>query len=123
MSLNIVVDMNLSPDWVAVFQSEGWPSAHWSMISDPKATDQEIMQWALLNGYLAFTHDLDFGTTLALTRAIGPSVVQLRSQDVIPSASDRFVVAAIRQHEGPLLQGAILVIDDQRLRVRLLPIK
>jgi predicted nuclease of predicted toxin-antitoxin system len=123
MSLKIVVDMNLSPDWALVFQNEGWPSAHWSMVGDPKASDQEIMGWALAGGYLVFTHDLDFGTTLALTRAIGPSVVQLRSQDVIPSACDRFVVAAIRQHESELLQGAILVVDDQRLRVRILPIK
>ncbi|MFN0020427.1 MAG: DUF5615 family PIN-like protein [Pirellulaceae bacterium] len=123
MSLKIVVDMNLSPDWVPVFQSEGWQSAHWSTVGDPKATDPEIMSWAVSKGYSVFTHDLDFGTTLALTRAIGPSVVQLRSQDVVPSACERFVVAAIRQHESELLQGAILVIDDQRLRVRLLPIK
>lgn len=81
------------------------------------------MRWALANDHLVFTHDLDFGTTLALTRATGPSVVQLRSQDVIPSACDRFVVAAIRQNEPELLQGAILVIDDQQMRVRLLPIK
>ena len=31
------------------------------------------MDWALTNGYAVFTHDLDFGTLLALTHATGPS--------------------------------------------------
>lgn len=123
MSLKILIDMNLSPDWVTVFQQEGWFASHWSTIGNHKATDREIMVWALAQDYLVFTHDLDFGTTLALTRALGPSVVQLRGQDVVPQGMDRFVVTALRQHEPELLCGAILVIDQQRLRVRLLPIK
>jgi predicted nuclease of predicted toxin-antitoxin system len=77
MSLSILVDMNLSPDWVPVLCQEGWTAAHWSTIGDPHAEDSVIMSWALANGHVIFTHDLDFGTTLALTRATGPSVVQI----------------------------------------------
>jgi len=33
------------------------------------------MSYAQDHGYVVFTHDLDFGTLLALTRARGPSVV------------------------------------------------
>ncbi len=80
------------------------------------------MAQALAPDCLVFTHDMDFGTSLALTRALGPSVEQLRGQDVLPPAIDRFVVAAMRQHESELLRGTILVIDEKRLRVRLLPI-
>jgi hypothetical protein len=36
------------------------------------------MQWAILNNYAVFTHDLDFGTMLAFRGAAGPSVVQVR---------------------------------------------
>jgi predicted nuclease of predicted toxin-antitoxin system len=42
------------------------------------------MAWARENGHVVLTHDLDFGTLLALTRANGPSVVQVRAQDVLP---------------------------------------
>ncbi len=84
VSLKIVVDMNLSPEWVAVFQDEGWGAVHWSAIGDPRASDRIIMRWAAANSHVAFTHDLDFGTLLAVTGATGPSVIQVRAQNVMP---------------------------------------
>ncbi len=44
------------------------------------------MQWATAIGYAVFTHDLDFGTMLALSGADGPSVVQVRCLNVLPEA-------------------------------------
>ena len=32
--MKILIDMNLSPRWVEVFDDEGWESAHWSTIGD-----------------------------------------------------------------------------------------
>jgi hypothetical protein len=32
-------------------------------------------RWAIANSYAVFTHDLDFGTMLALSGADGPSVL------------------------------------------------
>ena len=29
MSIAILVDMNLSPDWVPLLQGHGWPTVHW----------------------------------------------------------------------------------------------
>ena len=45
MSIQILIDMNLSPDWVALLQDAGWVATHWSTIGDPKATDRTIMDW------------------------------------------------------------------------------
>ncbi len=78
MSIAIVVDWNLSPDWVPVLRANGWAAVHWSDIGDPRAADREIMDWASANRHVVFTHDLDFGTALALTHASGPSVIQVR---------------------------------------------
>jgi predicted nuclease of predicted toxin-antitoxin system len=44
--VRIVVDMNLSPDWVGVLVRHGWEAVHWSMVGDPRAADPEIMSWA-----------------------------------------------------------------------------
>src|SRR5262245_20029222 len=85
MSLPIRVDMNLSPDWVPFLAAAGWQAVHWSAVGDPRATDQVIMDWARANGHLVFTHDLDFGTLLAVTKADGPSVIQVRTQDIMPA--------------------------------------
>jgi len=67
--MKILLDMNLSPEWVEIFARHGWEALHWSKAGDPGATDNTIMEWARVNGYIVFTHDLDFGTILATTRA------------------------------------------------------
>jgi predicted nuclease of predicted toxin-antitoxin system len=69
-----------------------------------------------------FTHDLDFGTMLALTHAAGPNVLQVRGQDVLPDHMAPLVVAALRQHEADLAAGAIVVVDERKSRVRVLPL-
>ena len=122
MSVKVLVDMNLSPGWVPVLENHGRPAVHWSTVGDPRATDRAIMAWALTHKYVVFTHDLDFGTALALTHAAGPSVIQVRGQDVLPDHMGPLVVAAIRQHEADLEAGALVVVDESRSRVRVLPL-
>lgn len=122
MSLPILIDMNLSPQWVAKLRDNGWHSVHWSEIGAPEAADSEIMDWARSNSHVVFTHDLDFGTMLALTHAQGPSVIQVRGQDVLPDSMAPLVLAALRQHEEDLARGALVVINESKSRVRVLPI-
>ncbi len=122
MSLSILIDMNLSPGWISVLQSAGWTTMHWSTVGDPTATDRTIMDWAEANGCIVFTHDLDFGTILALTHKTGPSVLQVRGEDVLPGHMGNLVVAAIRQHESDLESGALVVVEERKNRVRILPI-
>jgi predicted nuclease of predicted toxin-antitoxin system len=122
MSIKILIDMNLSPDWVPLLQDAGWSAIHWSTVGDPRATDRSIMDWAEANGYLVFTLDLDFGTILALTHKTGPSVVQVRGQDVLPDDMGNLVVAAIGQHESDLASGSLVVVEEGKNRVRILPI-
>ena len=120
--MKILVDMNLSPFWVPVLERHGWPAVHWSDVGDPRAADRLVMDWAATEGYVVFTHDLDFGTMLALSRAGGPSVLQVRARDVVPNHLERTVVAALAQHEADLSTGALVVVDETRSRVRLLPL-
>lgn len=84
MKIQLLIDMNLSPEWVPELLRHGCVSKHWSAIGDTRATDREIMEWARVNNFVVFTHDLDFGTMLALTHAYGPSVIQVRGQNVLP---------------------------------------
>jgi len=95
MSVQLLINMNLSAEWTGELARHGWSAVHWSTVGDPRAEDSEIMAWALANGYVVFTHDLDFGTILALTRATGPSVLQVRGQNVLPEQMGPVVVAAL----------------------------
>ncbi len=120
--MKILIDMNLSPDWVPALRKQGWNSIHWSEVGDPRAPDVEIMLWAPANGYVVFTHDLDFSSILAATQAQGPSVIQVRAQDILPASLEAVVVAALRQFEKELEAGALVSVDEARSRVRVLPI-
>lgn len=80
------------------------------------------MDYAKENGYITFTHDLDFGSLLAVTRAAGPSVIQIRTQNVLPEAIGSLVVRAVKQFNEELQQGTFISVDPYRSRVRILPL-
>lgn len=122
MSLRIVIDMNLSVEWVPLLEQAGFAAAHWSAMGDPRAEDATIMAWAAANGHAVFTHDLDFGMMLALTHAGGPSVVQVRSLRVLPEHIGQPVIATLKQYEQELIAGALVVIEPGKSRVRILPL-
>lgn len=121
--MKILVDMNLSPDWVSVFQQEGFQAVHWSQIGNPKASDDEIMKWARKNNHVVFTHDLDFGTILATCQAKGPTVIQVRTQNVHPDFLKKLVFESLNKFKDYLEKGSLVTIDEVKNRIRLLPIK
>ena len=166
--MKLLIDMNLSPKWREVFARQGWSAVHWSTVGDPRATDQVIMDWARESQSVVLTHDLDFGMLLALTNAGGPSVIQVRAQNVVPEhlealehfhtilshgrmgkvvraffgrgsrergtdpgspsgvseiTENALIVAAIQQHETLLEAGALIVVDENSSRARVLPLK
>src|SRR5688500_6211128 len=114
--------MNLTPAWVGFFATHGIDSVHWSDVGDPKALDPELMSLAKEKRFVVFTHDLDFGNILAVTHARGPSVIQARVEDPVPATIGEAVVAAIIENAIHLERGALLTLDPDRLRVRILPI-
>lgn len=114
--------MNLTPAWVEFLAQHGIERVHWSSIGDPKADDQTIMDHAREMGSVVFTHDLDFGNILGVTHARGPSVIQARVADPIPSVIGLAVVSAIVEHVEHLRRGALITLDPDRSRARILPI-
>ena len=120
--MKLLIDMNLSPAWVKVFESQGYEAIHWSMVGEPNALDQTIFAWAGEHDYIVFTHDLDFGAILAATGHTKPSVIQVRTQDVTPNHLEKMVFLALRQFESLLLQGSLITIEEEKLRARILPL-
>ncbi len=120
--MKLLVDMNLSPRWVSVLTDAGFHAAHWSTLGPGNAPDTEIMAFAKANAYVVLTHDLDFSAILAATKGEKPSVVQIRATDVSPEMIGTAVMIALRQMAGDLEEGALLTIDPNRTRLRLLPL-
>ena len=123
--MKLVIDMNLSPRWVGFLAGAdaGIEAVHWSELGPGDAPDVEIMAFAGTHGHVVRTHDLDFSAILAATHGDKPSVVQVRSEDVSPEAIGAAVVAALRQSAGDLAEGALLTVEPNRMRVRILPLR
>ncbi len=117
-----LLDMNVSPLWVHTLASGGFEVEHWSRIGRASAPDEEILRYAASRGATIFTHDLDFGISLARTGAKLPSVVQVRSNDVLPAVIGAHVVESLQRLHSELLTGCLITIDPRRTRVRILPI-
>lgn len=120
--MKILIDMSLSPAWVEYLAQHGIVSEHWSRLGDSDAPDRAIMDFARIAGFVVFTHDLDFGNILAVTQAHGPSVVQVRTQDPVPAAIGELVVTAIHEYASYLQRGALVTIESDKLRARILPL-
>ena len=121
--MKILVDMNLSPGWVADLARAGFEAIHWSSIGAGNAADVELMLWAAEHDHVVLTADLDFGSILAATQRRGPSVIQVRSDDLSFQAIGAAVVIAIEQSSQELADGAIVSVDPMRARLRVLPLR
>jgi predicted nuclease of predicted toxin-antitoxin system len=120
--MKLLVDMNLSPRWVKRLADAGFEAAHWSTLGTATAPDTEIMAFAQANDYIVLTHDLDFSAILAATQGTKPSVVQVRADDVSPDTIGSQVIQALQAMAAELEDGALLTIDPNRSRLRLLPL-
>jgi len=121
--MKIVIDMNLSPQWVPLLKTAGHEPIHWSQIGLANASDREIMEWARNNEHIVFTHDLDFSAILAATDANFPSVFQIRTQDVSPKKLSSIVLSLLKQFEDKLAEGALVTLNKNQSRVRILPLR
>ena len=119
--MKLLIDMNLSPEWVSFLSGEGIDAVHWSAVGRADAADSVILDFAAANGWVVFTHDLDFGALLATLRTNKPSVIQVRAQDVLPAAIGDLVLRAIRSAAPHFETGVLVTVDSLRHRIRLLP--
>ena len=73
---------------------------------------------------MLLSSDTDFGELLARSNAAGPSVILLRRQDERRAAEiAALIVANLDAIADDLVAGALVVVDDDRVRVRTLPFR
>ncbi len=121
--MRILVDMNLSPRWVASLVAAGFDAVHWSSQGPPTAPDVELVRHAAKNDLVLLTQDLDFGAILAASTANKPSVVQIRADNTNPDLVGSDVIKALRQAANELAQGALVTVEPGRRRMTLLPLR
>ena len=105
--MKILIDMNLSPSWTDFLGEYGVEAIHWNQVGDPRAPDQTLFDWAKTNNFVLFTLDLDFGAMLAATHANGPSVIQVRTDNNLPSHIGPLLIELLKEHEDTIRAGRL----------------
>jgi predicted nuclease of predicted toxin-antitoxin system len=121
--MNFLIDMNLTSRWKEVLENEGHEAAHWSSIGRANTPDSEIMKHAREHDFIVLTQDLDFGAMLANNNGLKPSVIQLRSDNAGPEVIGAQVFEAIRKLQHELESGALVTVDQNKIRLRVLPFR
>jgi predicted nuclease of predicted toxin-antitoxin system len=80
------------------------------------------MQLARLGRRVLLSADTDFGELLARSAAAGPSVVLFRGHEVEPTALAATLLANLDEIDELQTVSTIVVILDDRIRVRQLPL-
>jgi predicted nuclease of predicted toxin-antitoxin system len=121
--VKFLVDQNLSPLIALGLSEVGHDAVHTRDLGLQRASDTVVLARALDDGRIVVSADTDFGTLLATSRADGPSVVLIRRMS--DRSADRLLallLANLAPAEEALAEGAIVVLEDDRVRVRRLPL-
>jgi predicted nuclease of predicted toxin-antitoxin system len=88
------------------------------------AKDTEICEYARASGFVLLTNDLDFPGILAHTGDMGPSIVLLRGEPLVPEFRGPAILQALADCEQYLIRGAIVSLDwSDEPRARVLPLR
>ena len=121
--MKLLIDNALSPAIASILNEGGYETKHVRDFDIQHADDETIFQFAEKNEFTIVSADTDFGTLLAMRNSTKPSVIIFRrSTDRHPTKQGRILLKNFNRIEKDLTEGAIVVFDRNRIRIRKLPI-
>ena len=105
-----------------MLRAAGYDCTHVGDIGMWRATDSEILAWALQHNSTVVTLDADFHAMLAVTCASGPSVIRLRMQGLSATEVVKLVRMVIARFEADLQHGCLVTVKARKITCHRLPV-
>ena len=121
--MKFLLDENMPPSLAGLLRSAKHEARHVVEIGYNNTPDFKIADFAAESGEVIVTHDTDFGTILALSGKNRPSVVLFRWQAITARSVFSFFEQYLVQFSESLENGALVVVDEQKVRIRILPLQ
>lgn len=122
--MRFLVDASLPPALAGTLREAGHDAVFLAEIGSPSASDPEVIELARREKRIIITADSDFSTELALAGESAPSIVYYHRTRARRGAQlAMLLLAQLPRVEQELTRGAIVVIEEGRVRVRSLPIE
>lgn len=120
--MKFLVDNNLSPLLAESLKAAGHDAVHVRDLGLQAATDEVVLEQARSEERVLVSADTDFGTLLARSGAASPSVLLIRRLSGRRAAEQSAIIDAnLPQVTGDLAAGAVVVLGDEWVRIRRLP--
>ncbi len=120
--MKFLIDNNLSPLLAEGLKAAGHDAVHLRDLGMQAAPDPAVLQRALVDERVLVSADTDFGGLLSRSRAAGPSVLLIRRLAGRRAAEQSAIILAnLDQIAEDLTAGAVVVIGDDWIRIRRLP--
>ena len=121
--MKFLLNMNVPRDLGKLLTTKGHDCRHVGDIGMAQASDMEIIKEARANKEMIITHDLDYGHLLAFSGEPNPSVIILRLRNSHTDNLFARIMSTWLEIENPLIEGAIVALEDATFRIRRLPIR
>ena len=122
--MKFLLDQNVSPALVGLLADADHLAEHVRDLGMREAPDDVVLAAARDADAVLISSDTDFGELLARSNANGPSVILLRRQEGRRASKiASLIVANLQAVADDLASGAIVVLDDDRVRIRSLPLQ